>query len=80
MNGGIIDGVHRDSVSFVRLGLRKRFGQFDEETKMAIMSEYLAFDRRPNESINMILSRYELIRMRARNEGMFVMSIQGCVL
>ena len=44
------------------------------------MTEMLAFERHPNEPINTVLSRYELVRCRARDEGNFVMSVEGAAL
>ena len=44
------------------------------------MSEMLAFARRPSESINAVLARYEVVRQRAALEGQFVMSNEGCAL
>ena len=40
----------------------------------------LAFTRRPGESINALLARYEIVRQRAATEGQFVMSVEGCAL
>ena len=80
MNGGIHNGVAYDPVGYIIAGLRSRFGQLDEETRMSAMNEMLAFARRPGENINMILSRYDLVRGRARNEGQFVMAVEGCAM
>ena len=80
MNGGVIDGVQYAPVPYIIAGLRCRYGQLDEETRMAAMTEMLAFRRHPNENINMLLSRYELVRGRARNEGAVVVSVEGCAL
>ena len=44
------------------------------------MTEMMAFARRPNESINALLSRHEVARQRAAAEGQFVMSIEGLSL
>ena len=44
------------------------------------MTEMMSFSRRHNESINDVLSRYEVVRARARDEGMFVTPIEGCAL
>ena len=44
------------------------------------MTEMLAFTRRPGESINALLARYEIVRQRAATEGQFVMSVEGCAL
>ena len=80
LQGAVVDGVHRDPVSYVILGLRQRFGQLDEEMRLAAMTEMLAFQRRRNETINQVLSRYEVVRSRARDEGNFVMSVEGSAL
>eukprot|EP00974_Lingulodinium_polyedra_P099420 9631127-Lingulodinium_polyedra.AAC.1 len=40
----------------------------------------LAFSRRPGETINALLVRYEIVRQRAAQEGQLVMSIQGCAM
>ena len=80
LNGGVYEGVQYDPVSFIIAGLRGRYGQLDEETRMAAMTEMLAFSRHPQETINMVLSRFELVRGRARGEGQFVMSIEGSAL
>ncbi len=57
-----------------------RFGQLDDETRLASMNEFLAFARRPGENINALLTRYEVVRQRAAHEGNFVMTIEGCAL
>ncbi len=44
------------------------------------MTEMLAFTKRPGETINELLARYETVRQRAAVEGQFVMSIEGCCL
>ena len=80
MNGAMYEGVFHDPVSYIIAGLRGRFGQLDEETRLAAMTEMLAFTRHPQENINQVLSRYELVRGRARDEGNFVMSVEGAAL
>ncbi len=40
----------------------------------------LAFARRPGESINAPLARYEVVRQRAATEGQLVMSVDGMSL
>ena len=44
------------------------------------MTEMLAFARRPGETINSLLARYDTVRQRAQAEGQFVMIVEGCAL
>ena len=78
--GGIVNGVQLDPVSYIVLGLHARFAQLGEETRLVAMTEMLSFHRKPNENINEVLTRYEVVRQRARVEGQFVMSTEGCAL
>ena len=80
MMGGVRNGIQLDPVSYLMAALQDRFAALDEETRLASMTEMLAFARRPGESINALLSRYEIVRMRAATEGQFVMSVEGCAL
>ena len=68
-NGGMINGVQLDPVSFLLHGLQMRFAPLDEETRLRATQDLLAFARRPGESIDALISRFELTRARARNEG-----------
>jgi hypothetical protein len=78
--GGVVNGVQLDPVSYIVLGLHARFAQLGEETRLVAMTEMLSFHRKPNENINEVLTRYEVVRQRARVEGQFVMSTEGCAL
>ncbi len=78
--GGVINGQALDPVSYILYGLHARFAQLGEETRLAAMTDMMSFQRRPGEHINAVLTRYEIVRQRARNEGQFVMSTEGCAL
>ena len=52
----------------------------EEETRLGAMTEFLAFTRRSGESMNSMLARYDMVRNRARVEGNFNMSVEGCAL
>ncbi len=69
LQGGVVENVHYDPVAYIVVGLQMRFGQLDDETRLASMSELLAFARRPGEAINALLTRYEIVRQRAVTEG-----------
>ena len=78
--GGVVNGVAVDPVTYLLGSLHARFADLEEESRLASMTEMLAFTRLPGESINALLARYETVRQRAAIEGQFVMSIEGCSL
>ena len=68
-NGGDIKGVHVDPVTLLIHGLALRFAPLDEEGRLRAANELLSFVRRPGETIDALVSRFEVIRVRARTEG-----------
>ena len=78
--GGQVNGVQVDPVTYLLHGLQTRFGSLEEESRLKCMTEMLAFARKPNESINALLARYEVVRQRAAVEGQLVMSVEGMSL
>ena len=78
--GGVINGEQLDPVGYLLKGLEERFGQLDDEQRLAAMTEFQAFARYPGETINAVLSRYANVRQRAQELGNFVQSIEACAL
>ena len=77
INGGVRNGVQLDPVTYLLGALQVRFAALEEESRLTSMTEFLAFGRKPGESINALLARYETVRQRAAIEGQFVMSVEG---
>jgi len=67
-------------MTYLLATLQSRYAPLDEETRLASMTKMLAFARKPNESINDLLARYEVVRDRAATDGQFVMSTEGMAL
>ena len=65
--GGIVNGQQVDGVTYLIAALQARWGQLEEENRLTAMTEYMAFTRHPNESINNLLTRFEVVRQRAEN-------------
>ncbi len=63
-------------MTYLLAPLQDRFAALDEQARLACMTEMLAHSRRPSESINALLARYE-IAQRAATENKFVMSVKG---
>ena len=78
--GGIRNGQQLDPVTYLLGALHARFAALEEESRLACMTEMLAFQRKPHENINALLARYESVKQRAAIEGQFVMSVEGCSL
>ena len=76
-NGGVINGVQ--SASFF-MDCRCGFAPLDEETRLRATQDLLAFTRRQGESIDALISRFELTRARARNEGGGTLGIETASL
>ncbi|CAE7876313.1 NPF8.5, partial [Symbiodinium necroappetens] len=67
--GGIINGQQLDPVSFLLHGLQVRFAPLDEENRLRAAQDLLSFSRRSGESVDTLISRFEITRQRARDEG-----------
>eukprot|EP00974_Lingulodinium_polyedra_P053982 5191197-Lingulodinium_polyedra.AAC.1 len=59
MNGGLLNGVQVDPVTYLLGSLHGRFSALEEEGGLTRMLELLAFSRRPGENINGLLARYD---------------------
>ena len=68
-NGGMFNGIQLDPVSYLLQGLSHRFAPLDDESRLRAAQELLSFSRRPHESIDALITRFELVRSRARQEG-----------
>ena len=77
MNGGQVNGVRVDPVTLLFNGLQERFAPLQEESRLAALTTFMTFTRRPNERINELLTRFETVQQRAENEAGFNMSYEG---
>ena len=67
-------------ISYLVVGLHARFAPLGEETRLQAMTDLLSFGCRNGEGVNQVLTRYEIVCQRARTEGLFAMSTEGCAL
>ena len=77
MQGGMINGQAVDPVTLLFHALQQRFAPLQEETRLAALTAFMTFQRRPNERINELLTRFEAIQHRAESEAGFNMSYEG---
>lgn len=64
-----MNGQHLDPVSFLIHGLSTRFSPLDDEIRIRAAQDLLQFQRKGNESVDVLITRFETIRSRARAEG-----------
>ena len=80
VQGGMRNGVHVDPVTYLLGAIHARFAALEEESRLTTVMEMTNFHRKPGETINALLARYETVRQRAAVEGQFQMSLEGCAL
>ena len=74
MNGGVLQGVQLDLVSYIITGLQLCFAQLDDARRLYAMAHLLAFTRDRSGNINVPLARYAVVCARAAHIGNFAMS------
>lgn len=79
-NGGDIDGQHLDPVSFLLHGLSTRFAPLDEENRLRAAQDLLSFSRRQGETVDALVSRFDITRQMARREGGGAISVETAAL
>ena len=65
INDGVLNGQQLDPVTYIVAGWQGRFAMLDDESRLAAMTQLLACQRHPSETINATLSHYDLVRQRA---------------
>ena len=77
LNGGPINGVQTDPVTYLMHALAEQFAALGEESRVGTMADLLNFQRLGNENIDELLSRFDLVRTRAAEYGQMALSVQG---
>eukprot|EP00971_Amphidinium_carterae_P352996 6492791-Amphidinium_carterae.2 len=76
-NGTVVDigdGAgprHLNGVAVIMRGLSRRFAPVDGEQSVRALANVMSFEVRPNESIDEVLSRFEVLMSRASDEANF---------
>ena len=78
--GGTVGAQHLDPLAYLLHGLGLRFGPLDDEVRLRSAQDLLNFGRRAGESIDTILSRFDIVRQRARSDGGATVSIETASL
>ncbi|CAE8605145.1 unnamed protein product [Polarella glacialis] len=75
--GGLINGVQADPMTFLMHSLSERYAQLGEETRLAAITELMTFQRNGHERIDDLITRFDIIRQRANDQGQMALSVQG---
>lgn len=77
VDGGIVNGVAVDPLTYLMHALQERFGNLGEEIRVQAITELMSFSRKGHEPIDSLLVRFDSIRARAAEQGGAVVSVQG---
>ena len=77
IQGGRVNGVAMDPLTYLIHSLSERFGMLGEESIIGSMSDLMTFQRQRGEDIDTLLTRFDEIRQRARDQGIMIMNVQG---
>eukprot|EP00971_Amphidinium_carterae_P039988 785004-Amphidinium_carterae.1 len=80
LHGGVVGGQHMDPVSYLIHALTVRFAPLEEEARLRSTNSLLGFTRMSGETIDALLSRFELVRMRAQQEGGGMLGVEPLTL
>ena len=75
LDGTVYNGQQVHGWTFILSLLIERYGPIGEEQRLKVAKELMDFDRRPHEKIDDLVTRFDLVRTRAREVGNFQMSI-----
>ena len=74
VQGGVIDGVQVDPMTYLLIHLASRFAPLGEEQRLMAQNELMSFDRQTGESIDALITRFMAIRRRAQAGGRMAMT------
>ena len=77
LQGGMLNGIRVDGMTYIMNLLGERYGQLGEESRLRAIKDLMEFDRRPQERIDDLITRFEVTRQRAAEGGNLVMSVEG---
>ena len=77
LQGGMLNGIRVDGVTYIMNLLGERYGQLGEESRLRAIKDLMEFDRKPQERIDDLITRFEVTRQRAAEGGNLVMSVEG---
>ena len=68
-HGGSVNGAFVDALTLLFNGLQDGFGQIESETRLSCLADMIGSQRKPNERINELVSRFEIVWLKAQSEA-----------
>ena len=69
IQGGLINGMQAPPMTFLMHSLSERYSQLGEETRLSAITDLMNFSRNGQERIDALITRFDIIRQRANQEG-----------
>ena len=69
--GGMVDGVQLDPASFLVNGLSAQLAPLDDERRLQAVTRLPSFSRRPNDTVDNLIARFEVARQQVVVDGGF---------
>ena len=80
INGGFVNGVQVDPLTFLLHSLSERFAALGEEVRLGAITELLCFARQgSSETVDELMTRFDILRQRAHDQAQLTISITGLV-
>ena len=77
IQGGRTKRVDTDPLTYLMYQLSARFARLGEEVRIGSIGELMTFARQPHEWIDLLLQRFESLRIRAQEQGGLALSVPG---
>ena len=77
VNGGLINGAQVDALTFLMHSLSERYAPLGEESRLKAMTEIFNFQRLSGESVDDLLTRFDITRQVAADEGGVGLNVQA---
>ena len=74
MQGGLINGVHVDAMTFVMHALTEKYSELPEEQRLAAMTALMTFHRNQGESTDDLITRFEDVVAQANEFGQMTLT------
>ena len=77
VHGGVLNNQQAAPTTYILNILAERYAQLGEESRLKAMTDIMTFNRRGNERIDDLLTRFDIIRQRAAGQGGVAINHEG---
>jgi len=73
----MLNGIHVDGMTYLLSILSERYADLGEEVRLKAITELMQFTRQGNEAIDVMISRFEILRQRAAVQGAMALNYEA---